>query len=74
MLNALEHPGMAVACPSTWDGHNRRWEASQDESRRLHVEIAVEVEGRAGLKSPEVLIAACLSARDRREISLPLEY
>lgn len=33
-----------------------------------------EVDGREGLKSLEVLIAAYLSARDGREISLPLEY
>ena len=33
-----------------------------------------ETDGREGLKSLEVLIAAYLSARDRREISLPLEY
>jgi len=33
-----------------------------------------EVDGREGLKSLEVLIAAYLSARDGREIALPLEY
>lgn len=33
-----------------------------------------ETDGREGLKSLEVLIAAYLSARDGREISLPLEY
>lgn len=33
-----------------------------------------EVDGREGLKSMEVLIAAYISARDRRTISLPLEY
>lgn len=33
-----------------------------------------ETDGREGLKSLEVLIAAYLSARDRREVSLPLEY
>jgi UDP-N-acetyl-2-amino-2-deoxyglucuronate dehydrogenase len=33
-----------------------------------------ETDGREGLKSLEVLIAAYLSARDRRTISLPLEY
>lgn len=33
-----------------------------------------ETDGREGLKSLEVLIAAYLSARDRREINLPLEY
>lgn len=32
------------------------------------------VDGREGLKSLEVLIAAYLSARDGRQISLPLEY
>jgi len=33
-----------------------------------------ETDGREGLKSLEVLIAAYISARDRRTISLPLEY
>jgi len=33
-----------------------------------------DVDGREGLKSLEVLIAAYLSARDGREIALPLEY
>lgn len=33
-----------------------------------------ETDGREGLKSVEVLIAAYLSARDRKTISLPLEY
>ncbi len=33
-----------------------------------------ETDGREGLKSLEVLIAAYLSARDNRTISLPLEY
>lgn len=33
-----------------------------------------ETDGREGLKSLEVLIAAYLSARDRKTVSLPLEY
>ena len=33
-----------------------------------------DTDGREGLKSLEVLIAAYLSARDRRTVSLPLEY
>jgi len=33
-----------------------------------------ETDGREGLKSLEILIAAYLSARDRRTVSLPLEY
>ena len=33
-----------------------------------------ETDGREGLKSLEVLIAAYISARDRRTVSLPLEY
>ena len=33
-----------------------------------------ETDGREGLKSLEVLIAAYLSARDGQEVSLPLEY
>lgn len=35
---------------------------------------APETDGREGLKSLEVLIAAYISARDRRTVSLPLEY
>ncbi|MDD5177480.1 MAG: Gfo/Idh/MocA family oxidoreductase [Sterolibacterium sp.] len=37
-------------------------------------EAAPETDGREGLKSLELLIAAYLSARDGRTISLPLEY
>ena len=33
-----------------------------------------ETDGREGLKSMEVLIAAYLSARDHKTVSLPLEY
>lgn len=33
-----------------------------------------ETDGREGLKSLEVIIAAYISARDRRTVSLPLEY
>jgi len=33
-----------------------------------------ETDGREGLKSLELLIAAYLSARDGRTVSLPLEY
>ena len=33
-----------------------------------------ETDGREGLKSLEILIAAYLSARDGREVNLPLEY
>ena len=40
----------------------------------LRGESEPETDGREGLKSLEVLIAAYLSARDRREVSLPLEY
>ena len=40
----------------------------------LHGEAEPEVDGREGLKSLEVLIAAYLSARDGRVVSLPLEY
>lgn len=40
----------------------------------LRGETTADVDGREGLKSLEVLIAAYLSARDGREISLPLEY
>ena len=36
--------------------------------------VAPETDGREGLKSLEVLIAAYISARDRRTVSLPLEY
>jgi len=40
----------------------------------LRGEAAPETDGREGLKSLEVLIAAYTSARDRKTISLPLEY
>ena len=40
----------------------------------LHGKADPEVDGRKGLKSLEVLIAAYLSARDGCTISLPLEY
>jgi UDP-N-acetyl-2-amino-2-deoxyglucuronate dehydrogenase len=33
-----------------------------------------ETDGREGLKSLEVIIAAYLSARDGQTVSLPLEY
>ena len=37
-------------------------------------EAEAETDGREGLKSLEVLIAAYISARDKKTISLPLEY
>ena len=40
----------------------------------LRGEAEPETDGREGLKSLEVLIAAYLSARDGRTVSLPLEY
>jgi len=40
----------------------------------LQGDVEPETDGREGLKSLEVLIAAYLSARDGRTISLPLEY
>lgn len=40
----------------------------------LRGEVQPETDGREGLKSLEVLIAAYISARDRRTVSLPLEY
>lgn len=40
----------------------------------LRGEAAPETDGREGLKSLEVLIAAYISARDRKTVSLPLEY
>ncbi len=40
----------------------------------LRGEADPETDGREGLKSLEILIAAYLSARDSRTISLPLEY
>jgi UDP-N-acetyl-2-amino-2-deoxyglucuronate dehydrogenase len=33
-----------------------------------------ETDGREGLKSLEIIIAAYISARDRKTVSLPLEY
>ena len=40
----------------------------------LHGECEPETDGREGLKSLELLIAAYLSARDGKTVSLPLEY
>lgn len=40
----------------------------------LHGEAEPETDGREGLKSLEILIAAYLSARDGTTVSLPLEY
>ena len=40
----------------------------------LRGEAEPETDGREGLKSLEVLIAAYISARDGRTVSLPLEY
>jgi UDP-N-acetyl-2-amino-2-deoxyglucuronate dehydrogenase len=40
----------------------------------LHGEAEPEIDGREGLKSLELLIAAYLSARDGKTISLPLDY
>lgn len=40
----------------------------------LRGEAAPETDGREGLKSLEVLIAAYISARDGRKVSLPLEH
>ena len=40
----------------------------------LNGEAAPETDGREGLKSLEIIIAAYLSARDGKTISLPLEY
>ena len=37
-------------------------------------EVEPETDGREGLKSLEVLIAAYLSARDGKTISLPIGY
>lgn len=42
--------------------------------RVLRGEASPETDGREGLKSLEVLIAAYLSARDGKRISLPLDY
>jgi UDP-N-acetyl-2-amino-2-deoxyglucuronate dehydrogenase len=42
--------------------------------RALRGECAPETDGREGLKSLELLIAAYRSARDGRRVSLPLEY
>jgi len=42
--------------------------------KTLRGQSEAETDGREGLKSLEILIAAYLSARDHREVSLPLEY
>jgi UDP-N-acetyl-2-amino-2-deoxyglucuronate dehydrogenase len=40
----------------------------------LRGEAEPETDGREGLKSLEVLVAAYMSARDGRRVALPLEY
>ena len=40
----------------------------------LHGEAEPETDGREGLKSLEVLVAAYKSARDGKRVALPLEY
>jgi len=42
--------------------------------RTLSGEVQSETDGREGLRSLEVLIAAYLSARDGKRVSLPLQY
>ncbi|MGD9107947.1 MAG: Gfo/Idh/MocA family oxidoreductase [Gammaproteobacteria bacterium] len=42
--------------------------------RVLRGELEPETDGREGLKSLELLVASYLSARDKKEIALPLEY
>lgn len=42
--------------------------------RTLRGEAKAEIDGREGLRSLEVLIAAYLSARDGKRVSLPLQY
>ncbi len=52
-------------------GHNSYYKNIIDV---LQSNIDPEIDGREGLKSLEILIAAYLSARDGRTVSLPLEY
>jgi UDP-N-acetyl-2-amino-2-deoxyglucuronate dehydrogenase len=42
--------------------------------KTLRGEAEAETDGREGLRSLELLIAAYISARDGRRVSLPLEY
>jgi UDP-N-acetyl-2-amino-2-deoxyglucuronate dehydrogenase len=42
--------------------------------KTLRGEAEAETDGREGLRSLELLIAAYLSARDGRTVPLPLEY
>ncbi len=42
--------------------------------KSLRGEVEPETDGREGLKSLELLIAAYLSARDGHKVSLPLKY
>lgn len=52
-------------------GHPRYYE---NIIKVLRGEVEPEVDGREGLKSLEVLVAAYLSARNGNKVSLPLEY
>lgn len=52
-------------------GHKRYYE---NVAKTLHGEANPDTDGRAGLSTLEILIAAYLSARDNKHISLPLVY
>jgi UDP-N-acetyl-2-amino-2-deoxyglucuronate dehydrogenase len=52
-------------------GHSRYYE---NVIKSLRGEAEPETDGREGLRSLEVLVAAYLSARDGRRVSLPLQY
>ena len=42
--------------------------------KTLRGEAEAETDGREGLKTPEILIATYLAARDGRRVTLPLDY
>jgi len=52
-------------------GHRRYYE---NVAQTLRGEAYADTDGREGLRSLEILIAAYLSARDNRDVSLPLVY
>ena len=57
--------------PSASEGHTLYYE---NVASTLRGETQADIDGRAGLRSLEIIIAAYLSARDNKTINLPLAY
>ncbi len=61
---------MTPAQPAHW-GHKNYYE---NVAKTLRGESSADTDGRAGLRSLEILVAAYLSARDNNTVNLPLVY